>query len=168
RALCARREIVLLQDDEEADPQWQGLRDRGIALAIPLQQHGETCGALCLGPKMTGQPYQPDDVEFLYALGNQALVSIQNTYLIEEQIEKERLEEEIRLARDIQLRLLPQEIPKFDRLDVAALALPSREVGGDFYDVVRFVDERLRLAIAVVTGKGLPATMLMANLTATI
>jgi len=108
RALCARREIVLLQDDEETDPQWQGLRDRGIALAIPLQQHGETCGALCLGPKMTGQPYQPDDVEFLYALGNQALVSIQNTYLIEEQIEKERLEEEIRLARDIQLRLLPR------------------------------------------------------------
>lgn len=167
-ALCARREIVLLQDDVEMDPQWEGLRERGIALVIPLQQHGETCGALCLGPKMTGQPYQPDDIEFLYALGNQALVSIQNTYLIEEQIEKERLEEEIRLARDIQLRLLPQEIPKFDQLDVAALALPSRHVGGDFYDVARLDDERLLLAIADVTGKGLPAAILMANLQASL
>jgi len=78
------------------------------------------------------------------------------------------LEEEILLARDIQLRLLPQEIPKFDRLDVAALALPSREVGGDFYDVVRLDDERLLLAIADVTGKGLPAAILMANLQASL
>ncbi len=164
--LAARKDLVLLEGDDEAVAAWAGLQRRGLVLTLPLRQHGETCGLLCLGPKRTGQRYQPDDVEFLYALGNLAVVAIQNAYLVEEQIEKERLEKEVRLAREIQERLLPQQIPTVPGVEVAALAVPSREVGGDYFDVVRLDDHRLLLAVADVTGKGVPAALLMANLQA--
>ena len=144
----------------------QGLRDLGLILALPLKHQGAPCGALCLGPKRNGQPYTSADIEFLSALGNLTLVSVQNSFLVEEQIEKKRLEEEMRIARRIQERLLPQQMPDIAEYEVAALARPSRFVGGDYYDVVRLKDERLLLAIADVTGKGTPAALLMANLQA--
>jgi sigma-B regulation protein RsbU (phosphoserine phosphatase) len=158
--------LLWLKEEEEIDPQWTGLVKRGISLVLPIRQQGETRALLCLGRKMTGQPYQPDDIEFLYALGNLAFVSIQNSYLVEEQIEKEKLEEEMRLARQIQEKLQPQDIPRFEGLDIATVAIPSRHVAGDYFDVVRLASGRLLLAIADVTGKGVPASLLMSNLQA--
>lgn len=155
-----------LKPGEECPPEWKPLCDQGLALLVPIQHQGETTAVLCLGSKMTGQVYQEGDIELLYALGNLAFVSIQNTYLVEEQIEKERLEDEMRLAREIQERLLPGNIPVVEGLDIAALALSSREVGGDYYDLVPQGNGSLLLAIADVTGKGVPAALLMANLQA--
>ena len=166
KQLCAMKEMVLV--DEDLPAEWKPFADRGLQIAIPIKQKGSTCGVLCLGPKMTGQPYQPDEVEFLYALGNLAFVSLQNSYLVDQQIEKERLEEEMRLARTIQERLLPQSLPKVAGLDLAAVAIPSREVGGDYYDVVELEGKRFLLAIADVTGKGVPASLLMSNLQAAL
>ena len=164
--LCDLHELVLLDESSEREDGLSPLRELGIAIVIPILQHGETCGVLCLGPKMTGQPYEPGDVEFLYALGNLAFVSIQNSFLVEEQIEKERLEEEMRLARQIQERLLPRELPSVPGVQVASLAIPSRHVGGDYFDVIRLDENRLLTAVADVTGKGMPASLLMANLQA--
>lgn len=165
-ALLNSKDLVLLQDDEAETDSWSALKGLGLVLALPLRQHNETGGVLCLGPKMTRQPYSTDDIEFLYALGNLAFVTMQNLHLVEEQIEKERLEKEMRLARTIQEGLLPSSIPRHPGLDVAAMALPSREVGGDYYDVIQLDEYRLLLAIADVTGKGVPAALLMANLQA--
>ncbi|HET6569293.1 MAG TPA: SpoIIE family protein phosphatase [Rhodothermales bacterium] len=162
--LCGRTELLML--DGEVAPEWEGLKRRGLSVVIPLLQQGEPCGMLCLGPKLTGQPYGPDDIEFLYSLGNLALVSIQNSYLVEEQIERERLEEEMRLARSIQEKLLPQQLPELAGVDVATLALPSRLVGGDYFDVVKLEGPRMLVAVGDVTGKGVPASLLMANLQA--
>ncbi|MDZ4698205.1 MAG: SpoIIE family protein phosphatase [Rhodothermales bacterium] len=138
----------------------------GMTLILPIRHQDETSAVLCLGPKMTGKPFVDDDLELLSAFGNLAYVSLQNTYLVEEQIEKERLEEELRLARDIQLGLLPQEIPELAGIEIAAMAFPSRHVGGDYYDLVSQSNGSLLMAIADVTGKGLPASLLMANLQA--
>lgn len=165
--LCRMEGLVLL-DDENADGEWADLRKLGLVMAMPLRQQGILCGVLCLGPKMTGQPYQADDVEFLAALGNLALVSIRNSYLVEAQIESRRLEEELRLARRIQTRLLPQKVPSFPTADIAATAKPSRMVGGDFYDVRKLQGGRILTAVADVTGKGIPASLLMANLQAAL
>ena len=167
--LCALERIAP-PDDETTPPDAlrQGLRDLGLILALPLKHQGQPCGALCLGPRQSGQPYTPADIEFLSALGNLTLVSVQNSFLVEEQIEKKRLEEEMRIARRIQERLLPREPPGTDPYEVAALARPSRVVGGDYYDVARLKGERLLLAIADVTGKGMPAALLMANLQASL
>ena len=178
--LCTLEELVLPDNgpapsgdmpavpETVSDDTCQGLRELGLMLALPLKHQGAPCGALCLGPKRTGQPYTSADIEFLSALGNLTLVSVQNSFLIEEQIEKKRLEEEMRIARRIQERLLPQQTPDIGHYEVAALARPSRLVGGDYYDVVRIQDERLLLAIADVTGKGMPAALLMANLQASL
>lgn len=165
--LFQREEMVLLQDEGDEDgTAWGGLQHCGLVLALPLRQQSETHAVLCLGPKMTGQNYTPEDVEFLYALGNLAFVSIQNLHLVEEQIEKERLEKEMRLAREIQEGLLPQSIPSLETVEVGTLALPSRYVGGDYFDVVKLDDHHLLIGIADVTGKGVPAALLMASLQA--
>lgn len=163
--MCVQEDMLLLEDeDDEGD--CANLRKKGFRLILPIRQKGDTGAVLCLGPKMTGQAYQPDEIEFLYALGNLAFVSLTNSYLVEEQIEKERLEEEMRLAREIQERLQPRELPVMSTVDAASLALPSRHVAGDYFDAVRLDGDRMLYAIADVTGKGVPASLLMSNLQA--
>ncbi len=153
---------LLLLDD--AGSEWSELD--GFALALPLRMQDETRGVLLLGPRPTGVPYEADDVEFLTSLGSLALTSIENARGVAARIEKERLEEEMRLARDIQERLLPQELPVFESMDLAGLALPSRFVAGDYFDLMPLDEDRLLVAIADVSGKGMPASLLMANLQA--
>jgi len=152
--------------DKEGKDEWTIMAELGLEIAIPLKLRGLTEGILCLGKKMTGQSYQPGDVEFLYAVGNLALTSIQNTYLVDEQIERARMAQEMRLAREIQERLLPSRLPESRVVEIAAFATPSREVGGDYYDAVALPGDRLMLAVADVTGKGMPASLLMANIQA--
>lgn len=143
------------------------LEDHGFALALPLRMQDEVRGALLLGPRVTGRAYTLPDVSFLTSLGALALTAIENAALVESRIEKERLEEEMRLARTIQERLLPRgELPTLPGVEVAALALASRHVAGDYYDILRLDEHRLLLAIADVSGKGAPASLLMANLQA--
>ncbi len=164
--LCSLEEMILLQDD--VPEEWQAFVDRGLVIAIPIRQKGATSGVLCLGPKMTGQAYLPEDVEFLTSLGNLAFVSLQNSFLVDQQLEKQRLEEELRLAREIQEGLQPSKLPPIPGLDLAAMALPSRHVAGDYYDVVELKGDRTLIAIADVTGKGMPASLLMSNLQAAL
>ncbi len=162
--LCAIEANIVIDDTSE-NSHW--LKDRGYALALPIKHQGETCGMLCLGPKLKGA-YLPGEIEFLTALANLAFVSIQNSFLVDEQIEKERLEEEMRLARVIQEGLQPSELPTAPGIEIAMLALPSRHVAGDYTDVIRLDDNRLLLAIGDVTGKGMPASLLMSNLQAAL
>lgn len=164
-SLVSIEEMVLL-DDPSAPKACKALKAKGFCLVLPIRQKKQVGAVLCLGSKMTGQPYQPDEIEFLYALGNLAFVSLQNSYLVDDQIEKERLEEEMRLAREIQERLQPSKLPVFDGLETASLALPSRHVAGDYFDAIKLDKDRILYAIADVTGKGVPASLLMSNLQA--
>ena len=157
-----------LLDGADIPAGFEALAEAGIFLILPVRHQGETGAIMCLGRKMTGKPYEPDEVEFLYALGNLAFVSLRNAYLVDEQIEKERLEEEIRLARTIQEGLQPAILPPFEGLEAASLALPSRQVAGDYYDAILLDEHRILFAIADVTGKGIPASLLMSNLQATL
>lgn len=161
------KEMCLLEDKEVPEG-CEPLAEAGIEMVLPIRHKGETGAILCLGPKMTGKDYEPDEIEFLYALGNLAFVSLQNSYLVEDQIEKERLEEEMRLAREIQERLQPASLPDFEGLETASLALPSRHVAGDYFDAIKLDDDRILYAIADVTGKGVPASLLMSNLQAAL
>ncbi|MCY4159550.1 MAG: SpoIIE family protein phosphatase [Bacteroidetes bacterium] len=136
----------------------------GITVALPILQQGVVHGILCLGKKPGGSTYSQKDVEFLYALGSLAVTAIQNVELIEERIAKQQLEEELRMARLIQRRLLPSEIPRIPEIEIATLALSSREVGGDYFDVVPLNDGRTLFMIADVTGKGVPAALLMSSI----
>ncbi|MDA0683444.1 MAG: SpoIIE family protein phosphatase [Bacteroidetes bacterium] len=164
-AVCHVKELTLLEGDD-LPKGCSTLQEAGFSMILPIRHKGETGAILCLGPKMTGQDYQPDEIEFLYALGNLAFVSLQNSYFVDEQIEKERLEEEMRLAREIQERLQPSSLPKFEGLETASLALPSRHVAGDYFDAIVLDENRILYAVADVTGKGVPASLLMSNLQA--
>ncbi len=163
-SLCAIDTNVVAENGQ-ADDHW--LKQHGFVLALPIKHQGETCGMLCLGPKMAGT-YQPGEIEFLTALANLAFVSIQNSYLVDEQIEKERLEEEMRLARVIQEGLQPSQLPAVEGIEIAMLALPSRHVAGDYTDVIQLDEHRILMAIGDVTGKGMPASLLMSNLQASL
>ncbi|MEZ4697237.1 MAG: SpoIIE family protein phosphatase [Rhodothermales bacterium] len=155
---------------EDADPKcvaaagW--LRREGLEVVMPIKHQDVTTAVLCLGPKMTGQPYSEGDTEFVAALGNLASVSIANSMLVEEQLEKERLEQEMKLARQIQEKLQPSVSPEVRGLDVAYVALPSRLVAGDYLDIIPLPGERALFAIGDVTGKGMPASLLMSNVQA--
>jgi len=140
------------------------LDQHGIVLALPIHQQDIVHGVLCLGEKPDAMIYNQKDIEFLYALGSLAVTSIQNVELIEARIAKQRMEEELRTARDIQRRLLPDKIPEISGLEVSTLSLASREVGGDYYDVALLNRERTMFMIADVAGKGVPAAMLMASI----
>ncbi len=140
------------------------LEQHGIVLALPIRQQDIVHGVLCLGEKPDALMYDQKDIEFLYALGSLAVTSIQNVELIEARMAKQRMEEELRTARDIQRRLLPDKIPEISGLDVATLSLSSQEVGGDYYDVAQLNRERTMFMIADVTGKGVPAALLMSSI----
>ncbi len=140
----------------------------GVQVVTPMRIQEETRGLLALGAKITQAPYGDDELEFLQTLGNLAMISIENARLFEEALEKERLEEELNIARDIQRRLLPKELPTLEGFELAALNVSSQQVGGDYYDCIPIDRFRYGIAIADVSGKGVPAALLMANLQASL
>jgi len=144
------------------------LEPLGIRAIVPMQIQNEVRGILCLGEKMSREEYTERDLEFLYSLGNLAIISLENARLFREAIEKQRLEDELMIAREIQKGLLPSRLPEIPGFEIAATNISSKQVGGDYYDVITVGDSRYVLAIGDVSGKGTPASLLMANLQATI
>jgi sigma-B regulation protein RsbU (phosphoserine phosphatase) len=140
----------------------------GASLIVPLHSRGETVGALVLGEKVTATDYTSEDVSLLSALAGQLSVSLQNALLVRDREQVVRIEEEMRLARQIQRSFLLSEFPPTARFDVHALNIPSKEVGGGFYDLVPASDGVFLLAIADVAGKGVPAALLSSMLQASL
>ncbi len=144
------------------------LTENKIAALVPMTLQGETRGIMLLGQRMAAGEYTQPDLEFLYSLANLAMISIENIRLFEETLEKQRLEEELKIAREIQQGLLPKNLPVVQNYQFAARTISSKQVGGDYYDFVKLDNDRYLLVIADVSGKGTPAAMLMSNLQATI
>ncbi|MDR8392053.1 SpoIIE family protein phosphatase [Aliifodinibius sp. S!AR15-10] len=142
------------------------LENNEIKAVIGLNFQSDKIALVGVGARANGEPYSKSDYNFLRSLGNLALLSIQKTYLLEERIEKERIEEELNIAKKIQRGLLPDPIPEIEGLDLAATNLSSYQVGGDYFDIAQTPDSNYLFAIGDVTGKGVPAALLMANLQA--
>lgn len=144
------------------------LRELGIRVVVPMSLQGECRGLLLLGEKLSREPFARADLDLVSSLGNLAIISLENARLFQEAIEKQKLEDELQIAREIQKGLLPSVLPEIPGLDLAARNVSSRQVGGDYYDVITLEDGRVVIAIGDVSGKGTPASLLMANLQATI
>ncbi len=140
----------------------------GIVALIPMQVQNETKGLILLGKKLRGGDYTGGDLEFLYSLANLAIISIENAKLFRDALEKQRLEDELVIAREIQQGLLPSSLPRIPGFDIAAINIPSKQVGGDYYDVIQKSDSEVVIAIGDVSGKGTPAALLMANVQAAL
>ncbi|HEX9411933.1 MAG TPA: SpoIIE family protein phosphatase, partial [Ktedonobacterales bacterium] len=143
------------------------LKAAGIKLVIPLLSQGDLVGLLNLGPRLSEQDYSTDDRALLSTLATQAAPALRVAQLVREQQaeirSRERLEQEMRVARLIQQTLLPKDLPALPGWELAAYYQPYRAVGGDFYDFLAFDDGRLGMVIGDVTDKGVPAALVMAT-----
>jgi sigma-B regulation protein RsbU (phosphoserine phosphatase) len=132
-----------------------------VFLVVPMSSQDELVGFIGLSRKTTRFRYSYEDITLLGVLANQMIIAINNARLYQESLEKQRLEEELALAHQIQVALLPKVCPKGEFFEFSAFTQPARQVGGDYYDFLISEDGRVGVAIADATGKGIPAAMLI-------
>jgi serine phosphatase RsbU (regulator of sigma subunit) len=148
-------------------PALRAMKAADVKLVVPLVSQGELIGLLNLGPRLSQQEYSADDRKLLSDLSTQTAPAVRVAQLVRQQQreaqERERIEQELRVARLIQQTLLPKTLPELPGYDVAAYYQPAREVGGDFYDFLELEDGRLGLVVGDVTDKGVPAALVMAT-----
>jgi sigma-B regulation protein RsbU (phosphoserine phosphatase) len=136
-------------------------------LFLPLAHRGELVGILALGKKVTQRRFSYEDMTLLSLLSTQIAIAYENIRLYQERLAQQRLEEELNVAREIQRMLLPRQPPRSEHYEIAAINLPSLEVGGDYYDFVELRNGLIGIAIGDISGKGIPGAILMSNLQAT-
>ncbi len=163
---CDCEQITRSLNTNDVKKEHPGLSEMGINIIVPMEVRGKTKGIVLLGERINKQPYSESDIEFIYSVGSLAIISLENKRLFTEELEKRKLEEELDLAREIQQNLLPQSIPSFTNFDIAAVNMSSKQVGGDYYDIIDLDGNKFCAAIADVSGKGAPASLLMANIQA--
>lgn len=143
------------------------LRAQMMELTLLLVSQGELIGLLALGLHLNGEDYTGEERRLLSMLADQVAPALAVAQMVQEQQEqireRERIEQELRTARAIQQAFLPREVPAFPGWQLLPYYRPAREVGGDFYDFFVFKDGKLGLVIGDVTGKGIPAALVMAT-----
>jgi serine phosphatase RsbU (regulator of sigma subunit)/anti-sigma regulatory factor (Ser/Thr protein kinase) len=159
--------VIDVENSNLDSPTLRAMREGGIRLTLPLVSQGELIGLINLGGRRSEQDYSSDDKRLLQNLATQAAPALRMAQLVQQQqaeaLQRERLEQELRVARVIQETLLPQEIPAFPGWQILAHWQPAREVSGDFYDFIQLDDGRMAVIIADVTDKGVPAALVMAT-----
>lgn len=136
-------------------------------LAVPIEVEGTSRGVLAVGDKESRRgvgPFPEADRRTLSLFANQAAIALENARLHRQALEKERLERELDLAAEIQRQLLPARLPELPGFELAGWSRPARHVGGDFYDMVPLPLDSLGLVVADVSGKGMPAALLVSTL----
>jgi phosphoserine phosphatase RsbU/P len=145
---------------------WDG-SIRGV-LCVPLIVKSSLRGVLTLYNKAGGAKFAPEDQRLLAIIASQSAQVLENARLLESEKELEHIREDLRVAARIQQNLLPQDSPDIPEYDIAGSALPAKVIGGDYFDYFPAGNERFGLALGDVSGKGLPASLLMANVQATL
>jgi sigma-B regulation protein RsbU (phosphoserine phosphatase) len=144
----------------------------GAEVALPIMARGRLLGAIVLGAKRSEQPYSRMELDVLEAVASHTALALENSLLAsslaEEAGQRERLNREVEIAREVQQRLLPQAGPAVAGLEYAGICRPALGVGGDYYDFLPLDDGRFGFAIGDVSGKGYAAALLMASLQASL
>ncbi|HKI45544.1 MAG TPA: GAF domain-containing SpoIIE family protein phosphatase [Balneolales bacterium] len=137
-------------------------------LCVPLMIKGQLIGYLAVFNKKNAELFTEEDQRLLSIIASQSAHVIENARLYEEEKILTTLREEMRMAREIQRNLLPKEIPQIDGYEFSATTISAQEVGGDYYDFMYLDNGWLGFCVGDITGKGMPAAMLMANLQAAL
>jgi serine phosphatase RsbU (regulator of sigma subunit) len=154
-----------------ASPGRDALRAAGLTLAVPLVSQGKLVGLLALGPRLSERGYSADDRALLHDLAQRAAPALRVAQLVRQLVRqqtaelqaRERMEQELQVAQLIQRQFLPRELPRFAGWRIAAYYQPAKAVGGDFYDFIELPDGQVGLVCGDVTGKGVPAALVMAT-----
>ncbi|MFN8487239.1 MAG: SpoIIE family protein phosphatase [Caldilineaceae bacterium] len=157
-------EVDKLQMDS---PGLRALQKAQFRLVAPLVSQGQLIGLLNLGARMSEQDYSRDDFRLLNNLASQAAPAVRVAQLVYQQqleaLQRERLEQELRVARIVQETLLPRALPTLNGWQIAAYWQPAQAIGGDFYDFIGLPNGKLGIVIGDVTDKGVPAALVMAS-----
>jgi sigma-B regulation protein RsbU (phosphoserine phosphatase) len=138
----------------------------GLSVCVPVVAPDQFVALVFIGEKRSGVTYRRTDAELLETFADQLALVLQNVDLVRASLEQERLKNEVMLAREIQLSLLPVEPPRQRRVRLLGQMVSSFEVGGDYFDYFDIDDDHIGVAIGDVSGKGIPAAMLMSSLQA--
>lgn len=131
-------------------------------LLVPMRFGNHTIGVMVLTNRIDGGHFALPDLNLAQALAAQASVPIHYAGLQEALEEKRELDRGMQIAQQIQYSLLPQELPRFETIDIAAFSHPAMDIGGDYYDLIHIDEDHIGLAIADVSGKGIGGALMMA------
>jgi len=161
-------EAVRVADMAESDLKTK-LREVQAEVVFPIDAGDQTTGGIVvLGPRPGNLSYADSDLEFGMGLVAQAAVAFQHSWYFREAVEQKKVEQELALAASIQQNLFPARLPKMTDLELAARNRPARTCGGDYYDALQISGQTHLICVADVSGKGLPASLLMSNMQATM
>ena len=167
-----RTRVPLVLESAAGRPERTEFQKLDAQVLLPLASQKELLGIISLGPKKSEEPYSPSDTSLLRTVAAQTGLALENSRLSEafasEVTQRELLHREIEIAREVQERLFPQSLPAVPALEYAGHCRPARGVGGDYYDFLALTNGRLGLVIGDVSGKGVPAALLMASLQASV
>lgn len=159
---------VYLMELNITDKERELIKKENFALSIPIFIKDNLIGAMNFGEKPSGKAYSEEDIDLLKTLASQAAISFENSRLQQEKIFKQKIEEELHIARKIQMGLLPQFINTIEGMEISGFYNPAKIIGGDFYDVIRLSDTKMLVVVADVSGKGIPAALYMSKVQAMI
>ena len=131
-------------------------------MAAPLRYGNQDLGVLALAQGPTGQPFSQGDFVVFKSIAEQSAFALYNAIIYSMANEKKRLDHDLEIARDIQRILLPSEAPAIRGFQISGINAPARQVSGDYFDYIQVDEQRLGVAIADVSGKGVPASLIMA------
>src|SRR5881396_2937977 len=147
-------------------PELAKLRDSSLGatsvMVAPLLYAKQNMGVLALANSRMGAPFSQNDFVVFKSITEQSAFALYNAIIYSEANEKKRLDHDLEIARDIQRILLPAEAPNVNGFEISGINVPARQVSGDYFDYIKVDDERLGVAIADVSGKGIPASLIMA------
>ena len=158
----------VISPDVRRDPRYVNAREETRSeMVAPIISNDEVIGVFDLESDHLNA-YTPDDLQVLLLLASQVAIIIEKVMLHEQLIEKKRLEGQLEVARQVQLELLPAHDPELEGFDICAWNFSTEEVSGDYYDWVGIYEDQIGIVIADVSGKGVPAALLMAFLRASL
>ncbi len=137
-------------------------------LSVPLLSKNRMIGLITVFNKKEGDGFSNDDQRLLSIIASQSAQVIENARLLKEEQELLKVQQELRLAYDIQTNLLPKEPPKVKGYEIFGKSIPAKEVGGDYFDFIPIDSLRIAFCLGDISGKGMPAALLMSNLQAAV
>ena len=172
RVFLNDRDSWVYREDGISDEERGKLATLRSELLLPLAVRDKLLGFISLGPKRSEEPYTGSDVRLLKSVAAQTGLALENANLLQtiadEVAQRERLNREVEIAREVQERLFPQKLPPIRGLDYAGHCRPALGVGGDYYDFLALPHGELGIAIGDVSGKGIAAALMMASLQASL
>lgn len=179
RKLRSNKHIVLYDDMTEVTSvptvsldEREQLTELNTQILLPLAVKNELSGIISLSPKLSEEPYTATDLRLLRSVASQTGLALENSRLTEaiarEAAQKERLNRELEIAREVQERLFPQDLPPVEGIDYFGACRPALGVGGDYYDFLELPGGKFGIAIGDISGKGIGASLMMASLQASL